>query len=72
MAGILVIDDQLSVLQLLVDISESAGHEVVTATDGRTGPDLYTRQSPALVITDLLIPRRPGTLAPGFSNTQAT
>lgn len=56
MAKILVIDDQLAVRQLLVDILESTGHEVITAADGRMGLELYARQSPALVITDLLVP----------------
>jgi CheY-like chemotaxis protein len=56
MAKILVIDDQPKVLDLFEEILVSAGHEVITASDGRTGLELYALHRPVLVITDLLIP----------------
>jgi CheY-like chemotaxis protein len=56
MAKILVIDDQPEVRDLFAESLVRAGHEVITASDGRTGLELYARHRPVLVITDLLIP----------------
>ncbi len=56
MAKILVIDDQPEIRELFAEVLVSAGHEVITASDGRIGLELFARHRPALVITDLLIP----------------
>jgi CheY-like chemotaxis protein len=56
MAKILVIDDQPEVRALIAEILVTAGHEVMTAPDGRMGLELFAHHRPVLVITDLLIP----------------
>ena len=56
MPKILVIDDQPSVRELFADVLMSAGHDVITASDGSMGLALYAQHHPALVITDLNLP----------------
>ncbi len=60
MARILIIDDNDDVRAVVSGVLESAGHEVVQASDGARGLDMQ-RQSPAvLVITDILMPGKEG------------
>jgi DNA-binding response OmpR family regulator len=60
MAKILVIDDEPEIRELFAEVLVSAGHEVISASDGRMGFELFMRHRPVLVITDLLIPGIPG------------
>ena len=56
MAHILVIDDDSSIRTLLRRVLESAGHEVMEASNGRIGLDVQ-REAPAdLIITDIFMP----------------
>ena len=60
MARILVVEDEAVIREVLRDILESMGHEVVDATDGEEGLRNH-RSAPAdLVITDILMPRKGG------------
>lgn len=60
LARILVIDDNDDVRAVILAVLESAGHEVVLASDGARGIELQ-RKSPAdLVITDILMPDNEG------------
>ena len=59
MAKILVIDDYPPVRELFAEALMSAGHDVITASDGSMGLALYAQHHPALVITDLELPGRP-------------
>lgn len=60
MATILVMDDEAPVLALLSTALQSAGYDVVEASNGREGLRMY-RQSPAdLVIVDMLMPELNG------------
>jgi CheY-like chemotaxis protein len=59
-AMILVIDDYPPVRELFADVLMSAGHDVITASDGSMGLALYAQHHPALVITDLQLPGLPG------------
>jgi YesN/AraC family two-component response regulator len=36
------------------------GYQVIEASDGRYAPDLYNEHSPALVITDIIMPEKEG------------
>ncbi|MGH6981345.1 MAG: response regulator transcription factor [Stellaceae bacterium] len=60
MALILVIDDQEMVRITVKRILASAGHEVVEAASGDAGVALYLQRQPVLVLTDLLMPDKPG------------
>jgi CheY-like chemotaxis protein len=60
MAKILVIDDQPEIRELFAEVLMSAGHDVITASDGSVGLALYAYHRPVLVITDLEMPGLPG------------
>ena len=60
MAVVLVIDDEEDICALLREALEQEGHEVFTARDGRDGLQVYQAQRPAVVITDIFMPRRSG------------
>jgi two-component system response regulator (stage 0 sporulation protein F) len=60
MATILVIDDQAPIRALLRVALEGAGHEVLEASNGRLGLELYREKSADLVITDIVMPEMDG------------
>ena len=60
MSRILVIDDEEIMRDLLRDMLESEGHEVICASDGKEGLELYSEISPDLVITDIVMPEKDG------------
>lgn len=60
MALILVIDDQDMVRFTVKRILTSKGHEVIEAASGNGGVVLYRERAPALVLTDLIMPDKPG------------
>ena len=55
MARILLIDDDESVLELLQMFLKQAGYDVITASDGDEGVQLYRQDPPELVITDAMM-----------------
>lgn len=55
---LLIIDDDTSVRQSVVAYLEDSGFEVLEAADGVAGLDVFEREHPDLVVTDL---RMPGT-----------
>jgi CheY-like chemotaxis protein len=60
MAQILIIDDDRLMRRLIIRILQGAGHAVCEAEDGRCGVELFRRQQPALVITDIVMPEMEG------------
>lgn len=60
MARILVIDDEADTRTLLEDWLASAGHQVVSASDGKEGMKQFRATPPDLVITDLFMPNQDG------------
>jgi CheY-like chemotaxis protein len=60
MALILVIDDTATMRQLVRRMLERATHTVLEAEDGAAGLTMFERQGPALVITDLIMPKMEG------------
>ena len=52
---ILVIDDEATVLKSIAGCLESRGWRVIQAENGRKGLDLFKRNQPDLVLTDLLM-----------------
>ncbi len=57
---VLVVDDELPILELLQEVLEDEGYAVVTATDGVTALELVRTVRPALVLTDIMLPRMDG------------
>jgi YesN/AraC family two-component response regulator len=60
MAKILIIDDDNLFRGMLVDLLAHKGHEILEASDGQTGFDLFLKTKPNLVITDILMPEKEG------------
>jgi len=56
MATILIIDDEVSIVDLLVDIVEEKGHRAVSAADGAAGLTLAREVRPHLIISDVMMP----------------
>ncbi len=58
---ILVIDDEVMVRTTIRRVLEGAGHQVVVATGGARGIDLYRREGPfAAVVLDMMMPEMTG------------
>ena len=60
MARILIIEDEDLVRDMLEQMLERAGHEVLQASDGEEGVEVYRRDRPDLVITDIQMPKKDG------------
>jgi CheY-like chemotaxis protein len=60
MALVLVVDDEEPIRDILREALENAGHQVLTANDGRDALRVYLAQRPDVVITDIIMPRRSG------------
>lgn len=60
MAKILVIDDNDQFLEIMRECLEKAGYEVLLASDGKIGVELYRKNKPDLVITDVIMPEKDG------------
>ncbi len=60
MAKILIVEDEPNMVAGLRDNFEYEGYEVIAAGDGVTGLDKALRESPHLVILDVMMPRMSG------------
>jgi len=60
MATILVADDEPSIVELLVEVIEEAGHSAIPATNGRQAWAIAQQQHPDIVITDIMMPEMSG------------
>ncbi|MCS7032512.1 MAG: response regulator transcription factor [Phycisphaerae bacterium] len=58
---ILVVDDEKDLLELVRFNLERNGYEVITAADGNTALELAAKQSPDLIVLDLMLPGLDGT-----------
>lgn len=56
MARILLVDDSLLSRRILEKVLKNQGHETIEAIDGKDGLEVYHRERPDCVITDLLMP----------------
>jgi len=57
---VLVVDDDRQFLEATRTMLEEHGYDVVTANDGGEGLMQAERQSPDLIVLDLMMPRRSG------------
>jgi twitching motility two-component system response regulator PilH len=64
MARILVVDDSPIETHQFINALASQGHQVLTASSGRDGIDLATRQQPDVILMDVVMP--------GINGFQAT
>ena len=55
-ALILVVDDEFSVAEVLESVLADAGHEVITAINGRQGLERLGERPPDLVLLDFMMP----------------
>jgi CheY-like chemotaxis protein len=60
MATILVIDDEAGMRRLVARILAGAGHRVVEAEDGFIAVDKFRRETPDIIVVDILMPDRDG------------
>ncbi len=60
MMKILVIEDDRELLEGLVDNLSLEGYKVISAGDGKKGLDLARKESPDLIILDLMLPKLSG------------
>ncbi len=60
MKKILVVDDEPSIVTLLIFNLEKAGFSVITAEDGNKGLELALSEKPALIVLDLMLPGMDG------------
>ncbi len=59
---ILLVDDDVEIVETVSYALESAGYHVVVARDGNQGLALAERESPNLMILDMMMPKRSGFL----------
>ena len=57
---ILIADDEPNIIQLLRLYLRNEGYEIVAARDGREALDSFARESPDLVVLDLMMPKLNG------------
>ncbi len=60
MAKILLIDDNAELLAMEREVLSAAGHEVVTAANGREAVPLFVDTVFDLVVTDVIMPEKDG------------
>ena len=60
MKRILVIDDDVQMRQMLKQMLERQGYEVIDAPDGKKGMKLYRQAPTDLIITDIIMPEKDG------------
>jgi DNA-binding response OmpR family regulator len=60
MARVLVVDDHPSIVRLLQRVLQMEQHEVITAADGEEALQKVREQHPAMVVLDVVMPRKNG------------
>jgi CheY-like chemotaxis protein len=60
MKRILVIDDDTQILDLLEQVLQRAGYEVLVAADGETACELFRKSPTDVIITDMVMPEKGG------------
>jgi DNA-binding response OmpR family regulator len=60
MARIIVVEDEPHISTLVTTKFRNAGHEVLSATDGRAGLALVVEQAPDIVLLDVMLPTMDG------------
>ena len=66
MAKILIIDDDKSIVDLLQALIQREGHEVVRAMDGKAGLEAAKKETPDVIILDVMMPEMDGFTVSGL------
>lgn len=72
MTTVLVIEDNPANMTLSVFLLESAGHEVLAATDAEAGLALARAHHPALILMDIQLPKMDGLAATRILKSEAS
>jgi DNA-binding response OmpR family regulator len=59
---VLLVDDDPDILSAMSTVISSRGYRVLTATDGNMGLAVAERESPDLVVVDMMMPKKSGFL----------
>src|SRR5947208_1575467 len=59
---ILIVDDDADILSALKTVLERKGYRILTASDGNMGLAVAERESPDLVVVDMMMPKKSGFL----------
>jgi len=59
---ILLVDDDEEIVESMRAVLESKGYEIIVARDGNQGLLLAERESPDLIVLDMMMPKRSGFL----------
>lgn len=59
---ILLVDDDFDIVSSMKTVLESKGHRIITASDGNAGLAAAERESPNLIIVDMMMPKKSGFL----------
>ena len=70
MGTILVVDDEPTILELLVELLRDEGYTTLPAQDGVAAQEVLGRTVPDLVITDAMMPRLDGLRLVGWMREQ--
>lgn len=57
---ILIVEDEATLRHIIKDAIEEAGYDVITASDGAEGLQLFRQEQPHLVIADIMLPKMDG------------
>ncbi|OYP35237.1 response regulator transcription factor [Rhodopirellula sp. MGV] len=61
-AKILIVDDDIEIIESVRYALENEGYQVIIARDGNQGLALAEKESPNLIILDMMMPKRSGFL----------
>jgi DNA-binding NtrC family response regulator len=61
-AKCLVVEDDPDMLQMLADMVQAIGYQPLKARDGDEAWEIYKRESPGIVVSDIHMPNRNGLL----------
>jgi len=53
---VLLVEDDRDIRQMMAELLEDEGYECIVAEDGRAALDVLSRQTPSLLLIDLLMP----------------
>ena len=59
---VLLVDDDIDIIESMRTVLESKGYRVIVARDGNAGLTVAERESPDLIVLDMMMPKKSGFL----------